>query len=1608
MSKLKKLSHLFLFVSITSVLLIFLKSYALSQTPKVENNNFNIPQFAISDIDRSSQAATLSDHSSFPLINLKPEKGNYRPYIAITVFIMTILLAVYIMQKYFFRLKSDENKYISENKKYLTLLYSIAFLVITLIIIWTTLNQLKKRILKRTGSEIQTILASTNQSVNLWIRNKLDTITNITSCPEIIETVEALLKEPVESHDLTSCSAQTNLRKTIRSHYGKAEYFLINPEYVTIGASNGSRIGTTNVIYFQRPKLLKEIFEGKRVFIPPVFENFKQRKNPVQFYCSPIKNKKGKVIAAMAFMENQEKTFTQILQRDRLGYSGEAYLFDRNGIMLSNSRYEADLRKFKLLKKNQNSILNLKLLDPQKELTEMNSHIDISNHPFTLMVKNALHKKNGINLSGYRDYRGIPVLGAWEWNNKYNMGIAVEIDKQEALNTYYLIRNILISILVAIIVLGMFFSIANIKLTEKANRLLFKYNKELEETVKARTSELKNRENELVEQKEMLLTAINSLPHPFYVVNVNDYTIALANDAAKGFIENNEENVCYTLAHNDKTPCCSEDSPCPMDEIKKTNKPAIVEHKHFDRHNNPYYTEVHGYPIFDKAGRFVQMIEYCLDITERKNSELAVKKLSTVVEQSPVTIVITDKEGNIEYVNPSFSEVTGYSEAEAIGQNPRILNSGKLPKEFYKELWDTILEGKKWHGEFSNVKKNGEEFWENASIAPITDQTGKIVNFVAVKEDITEQKKLQQQLEKSKSELRVLIDNIEAIVYLKDANGKYLIVNKHFEKLTKLDHMDIVGKTNAQIFPQNLAKKLIKEDKQIFDTGEPLTVEDTIFDDEGKANLYLSVKAPLKNENGLVYGICGIATNITYQKAIEKELRLAKKKAEDAAKTKSDFLANMSHEIRTPMNAVLGLNYLLQKTDLAPKQLEYTKKIEGAAKTLLHIINDILDFSKIEAGKLDIEEIGFNLNDVLEKIFCMMNIKAHEKNLNLTVSKTKDIPVFLIGDPLRIEQILINLTTNAIKFTKEGNIELKVEKITHGKKDFIVKFSVHDTGIGLTEKQTKMLFKSFQQADTSTTRKYGGTGLGLSISKKLAEMMNGTIGVDSVYGKGSTFYFTACLGISDKNDNCTDLLPEDLRNMHVLVVDDNNILKDYCEDFTFHTTITTNEEKVIEILKNDDSIKVVFINWDISDLDGHNIFESIKNSSIIKQKPKIIAVTDSEQSVTTEKIYLDGWVLKPVSQSNILYSVLEAFGEKIFTGNINDTLSDLSPIKGSRILLVEDNIINQQVAVELLKSNGFIVNIANDGKTAVDIILNHPGIYDIVLMDLQMPVMDGYNATKLIRENKEFDTLPIIAMSADVIGKIQEKVSDAGMNGYISKPIDIEELFKSLLTWIKPKKANHKNRHIQRTSSIENDNSIILPEIPGINTEDGLKRVGGNKNFYLKILSQFAENHLDFVPELLNAIDRNDEELAIRNTHSLKSVSGNLGATKLYESIKNLEDLLKDKFEHNDTVTKQLNEVDHLLKEIVKGLEYLNIDTVKSSSPSIPFNTDEIKAVISELNNSLSQYNANSLSNFDELQNMLRGYGYDSEMDELRKTINNFDFADANQILNSLARKIFT
>lgn len=664
------------------------------------------------------------------------------------------------------------------------------------------------------------------------------------------------------------------------------------------------------------------------------------------------------------------------------------------------------------------------------------------------------------------------------------------------------------------------------------------------------------------------------------------------------------------------------------------------------------------------------------DLTRRKAAEGERRVLSSAVEQSSVVIVITDSDGTIEYVNPKFTEVTGYAREEALGKNPNILSTGLHSTEFYKELWDTITSGSDWRGEFYNKKKNGELYWEASQISPIKDAGGQITHFVAFKEDITERKRM------------------------------------------------------------------------------------------------------------------------------ESELLSAKESAEAASHSKSDFLANMSHELRTPMNAIIGMTELVLETRVTKEQREYLHMVQQSSSSLLNLLNDILDLSRIEAGRLTLEPVRFNLRQGIGEIARTLGPQAHKKNLELVYYIDSEVPDHLIGDMGRLRQIIVNLIDNSIKFTDKGEIILKIEALEELSEDKVkLHFLVSDTGIGIPDEKLETIFEKFSQADNSITRKYGGSGLGLAITTSLVGLMQGMVWADSPAtfphfnksGPGSTFHFIAAFDIDKTTPGAKKAVDIDkLTGLPLLIVDDNKTNRRFLQEVLNKYGLEPDEadsgQEALRLLK-ERRYQLLILDYQMPEIDGGTVLDKLRNE--IGSDIPVILISSGmkgEELERFKRMGISAHFFKPINTRELLESIALALGceveEQEEAAPAGDDQELRKDKKGVHILAAEDNLINQRLIKRMLEKGGHTVDIANDGKEAVEKFREQAeNPYRMIFMDIQMPVMDGVQATREIRKSDE--NIPIIALTAYAMKGDKNKFLSEGMNDYISKPIKKTLLFEVVDKYIR-------------------------------------------------------------------------------------------------------------------------------------------------------------------------------------------------------------------------------
>ena len=881
-------------------------------------------------------------------------------------------------------------------------------------------------------------------------------------------------------------------------------------------------------------------------------------------------------------------------------------------------------------------------------------------------------------------------------------------------------------------------------------------------------SEHKLAEKKIQDQNDFLHTVLESLAHPFYVIDAEDYSLSLANTASR--LANPEGSAtCYGLTHLRSEPCSGSEHPCPLQEVRKTGKPVIMEHIHFDKDRKPRNCEVHAYPIFDSQGKFVKMIEYSLDITERKQMEEALRKsragFNSIVEKTSDGTIVLDREGIILYANSAARSMLRASGATLEGTKfvPSVegdLGAGEMPIQ--------RLEGNPGIGEVIVKDTN----WEGLSAQ------------LVMLHDITEQKLAEDLLRRANQEQRRLLSTAATAIITLDSAGIVTGVNEEFCLITGFVKEDIIGKPSS-IFREQQSDEpyfpfQLGEGDRLVRRQCPMRTKD------GRVLTVLKNASVERDDEGRIIG--GIESFIDVTELIE-----ARKLAEQASVAKSEFLANMSHEIRTPMNGIIGMTGLALNTQLTDEQRDYLQSVMVSADSLLGLINDILDFSKIEAGKLELATMPFSLRDCVANTLTTLAIGADNQGLELVYRIPMSIPDAVEGDPGRLRQVLVNLVGNAIKFTAKGEVSINAELELETDKEICVHFSVTDTGIGIPPEKQAKIFNAFEQADGSTTREYGGTGLGLSVSARLVEIMGGRIWVESEVGRGSVFHFTVYFSLAtDPAPRSIHLETSIIKDLSALIVDDNStnrrILEEILKSWGMKPTSAADGKTALEVMKQAQTsgapFPIALIDYMMPGMDGFELVEKIKDDPDLV-KPIMLILTSAGQrghAARCLELGVSAYLLKPIHHQQLLETICASLQKNAAVQTRPSLLTRHSIRESARhinILLAEDNIINQKLAISLLQKMGHSVTVAQNGKRAVE--MSKMEQFDLILMDVQMPEMDGLEATAAIRAREVSSggpRVPILAMTAYAMAGDSDRCIEAGMDGYISKPINTQELFE--------------------------------------------------------------------------------------------------------------------------------------------------------------------------------------------------------------------------------------
>lgn len=945
-----------------------------------------------------------------------------------------------------------------------------------------------------------------------------------------------------------------------------------------------------------------------------------------------------------------------------------------------------------------------------------------------------------------------------------------------------------------------------------------------------------------------------------------------------------------------------------------------------------YWLDTDIQPILTEHGKYAGFVAVETDITAER---IAAQKLRAALQESRALMATldahanvsqTDPQGNITHVNDTFVRISGFSREELIGNTHRIINSGFHAQEFWSELWHTISSGQPWHGQVCNRSKHGDIYWTDTMIAPFMGDDSKIEKYVAIRIDITEQKLAQEKLLTSTKLL-------EASQRIARVGGWELDLNT--QKLFWTDETFRILETTSEVYVPAmdvLIRQLEPACAQSLSAAlTQAATQGTDFDLELRARtlknneISLRMTCVANKWAGDKGKLTGIIQDITASKLYEKTLEEARAKAELATLAKGQFLANMSHEIRTPMNAIRGMAMLLQKTTLNAQQFDYANKIDSASLSLLGLINDILDFSKVDSGKMTLDLHPFRMDKLMRDLSVILSSSLGAKAIDVVFDVDHDLPRELSGDSMRLQQILVNLAGNAIKFTSIGQVIVSVrlkQRLANGVK---VEFSVQDSGIGIDQKHLHRIFDGFAQAESSTTRKYGGTGLGLSISKGLVELMGGELQVRSVPGRGSTFSFCIELPSLDNSGQVrrvdqTDQPDIDSANSaespersapvrRVLIVDDNTIVSDIMAHmiraWNWPAEVANSGEEALNRLRthaqaSEQPFDTFYLDWQMpGGMDGWQTARGIRQwyRECGLEQPVIVMVSGNsrdilDQRTAEEQKLLNGFLVKPVTASMLLDATLAHSTSEFRLRKPSRSSERL--LEGMHILVVEDNLLNQQVAEELLNSEGAKVALAANGRLGVDAVASASPQFDAVLMDIQMPVMDGFAATQEIRQRLGLHDLPIIAMTANAMPIDREECLAAGMDEHVGKPFNLAELVQTLLqhTGFSAQGRRSDSTAMEPADQARPDDapslSVSDPDVPGLDLQAALTRMAGLKSLYVRSAREFLRLLPGCSAEFRTHCASSVEQARMQ-MHSLKSTSALLGATELSKLAARIE-----------------------------------------------------------------------------------------------------------------------
>lgn len=873
----------------------------------------------------------------------------------------------------------------------------------------------------------------------------------------------------------------------------------------------------------------------------------------------------------------------------------------------------------------------------------------------------------------------------------------------------------------------------------------------------------------------------------------------------------------------------------------------------------------------------------------------------SLVDTLPMNLYRKDRAGRVTFTNRRYCELRGVTPAEMIGKTDYDMFPPELADKYTADDREVMETGEVFEDTESHVTPNGEKRYAHVLKTRVVDASGRVLGTQGIFWDVTARHRAEEALNRERLLLRALMDNLPDNIFFKDREGRYLRVNRAMaERLGLKDPSEVVGRCGEEFFPPDYAARIRASDDFVLRTGQSVIGQEELVKwSDGSERWVLITRMPWFDENGEITGCFGVSHNITDQKRAQQAMQEARDAAQAASAAKSNFLANMSHEIRTPMNAIIGMTELVLDTPLTPTQRDYLSMVQESGEALLGVINDILDFSKIEAGKMELDLRPFQLREVVGDTLKALGFRANRDQLELTHHLDVDVPEFLIGDALRLRQIVVNLVGNAIKFTERGEIVLDVslaksddilrlpEDSPTAKAHVCLHFSVRDTGIGIPRDKLTKIFDAFEQADNSMARRFEGTGLGLAITSRLVEMMQGQIWVESEIGIGSIFHFTAVFAVSDLAHVGPQTNTTSLAGRRVLVVDDNStnrrILDEILRNWLIEPTLAEGAVAAIRELEQAAAggrpFDLILTDANMPEVDGFMLVEELRKRPHLSRNVIMMLTSGGHAQDLTRCTTLNiaSYLLKPVKQSELFDAIVEVLG----VSEVEDDKSDHSDrfAKHARelhVLLAEDSKVNQKLALALLQKWGHRVTVANNGLEAVQ--AAERGGFDVILMDVQMPECDGLQATQLIRqhERQAGTHVPIIAMTAHALKGDEERCLASGMDAYLTKPIRAPLLFAKLEEICLRGTSEHRVTSVDQTPQTTVAPSTPSPAVAAstdkvtlVDWQSALEVMANDRDLLREIASAVLVECPQLFAQLGKAIETHDVGTARRAAHTI-------------------------------------------------------------------------------------------------------------------------------------------